>query len=104
MITTTLNEVPGRTIKDTLGLVQGVSVRSPSVSERMMGETATQLGGDNNPYYRVCVAARENALRDMLSQANCMNADAVVGIRYEISQFSPGIAEVVAYGTAVKLV
>ena len=54
-------------------------------------------------YARVCETAREEALERMIKHAEDMNADAVIAVRYDAAEFTPGVTEVLAYGTAVRM-
>jgi uncharacterized protein YbjQ (UPF0145 family) len=102
-IVTTSNSIEGYRILNYMGLVRGIVVRSPNLEQQIFGGLKTIVGGDIESYARVCEAARDTALRRMLKHAHKVNADAVIGFRYDATEFGPGITEVLAYGTAVKL-
>jgi uncharacterized protein YbjQ (UPF0145 family) len=104
MIVTTGNDVAGRTIATYLGIVRGIIVRSPTIGQGIMGGLKTIVGGNNKTYAGICETARQEAYELMLEQAKLLGATAVVGMRYDATEFAPGITEVLAYGTAVKLV
>ena len=103
IITTTGNEVSGQTIEKYLGIARGVVVRSPSGSESLFGGLKQIVGGNIESYAKLCDQARQDAFSRMIEQANKMNADAIIAFRYDATEFSPGVTEVLAYGTAVKL-
>ncbi len=103
MIVTTGNDVVGYVISEYLGIVRGIVVRSPSISQGLLGGLKQLVGGNIESYAKVCEAAREEAYQRMLEHAKERRADALIGVRYDATEFAPGVTEVLAYGTAVKL-
>lgn len=103
MIATTGNDISGRTITAYLGIVRGIVVRSPSISQGFMGGLQRIVGGNIEPYAAVCEKARQEAFERMIQHAEEMDADALIAVRYDATEFAPGVTEVLAYGTAVKL-
>ena len=103
MIVTTGNEVQSRVIKQYLGVVRGVVVRSPSIGQGFMGGLKQIVGGNIEEFAQVCERARQDAYDRMVSHANESGADAIIAMRYDATEFSEGATEVLAYGTAVKL-
>ena len=103
MIVTTGNDVVGSVIAEYLGIVRGIVVRSPSISQGLLGGLKQLVGGNIESYAKVCEAAREEAYQRMLEHAKERRADALIGVRYDATEFAPGVTEVLAYGTAVKL-
>jgi uncharacterized protein YbjQ (UPF0145 family) len=103
MIVTTGNEVEMGRIVQYLGVVRGIVVRSPSIGQGIMGGLKSIVGGNIEAYSQVCEAARLEAFNRMLKQAHEIGADAVIGMRYDATEFSQSATEVLAYGTAVKL-
>ena len=103
MIITTGNDVAGRTIKSYLGIVRGIVVRSPSIAQGIMGGLKQIVGGNIEAYARVCEKARQEAFDRMIQHAKELDADALIAIRYDATEFAQGVTEVLAYGTAVKL-
>jgi len=103
MITTTGNEVAGRTITGYIGVVRGIVVRSPSIGQGILGGLKQIVGGNIEAYARVCEAAREEAFQRMVRHAEERGAEAIIGMRYDATEFADGVTEVLAYGTAVKL-
>jgi uncharacterized protein YbjQ (UPF0145 family) len=103
MITTTGNDVNGHVIADYLGIVRGIVVRSPTIAQGMLGGFKQMIGGNIESYATVCETAREEAYERMVQHAAERDADAVIGMRYDATEFAPGVTEVLAYGTAVKL-
>lgn len=106
MIVTTSSEVAGRAIAGYLGVVRGLVVRVPTRRQRIRGRTEALMEGGNNRYFlEVVEAAREDATSEMSKHAESMGADAVIATRYQTTRFAPdGVSEVLAYGTAVRLV
>lgn len=103
MIVTTGNDVTGRSIAQYLGIVRGIVVRSPTISQGIMGGLKSIVGGNIESYAAVCERARHEAFDRMVRHAAEMGAEAVIGMRYDATEFAPGVTEVLAYGTAVKL-
>ena len=103
MIVTSSNDIAGRSIGEYIGIVRGIVVRSPSIAQGVMGGLKSIVGGNIESYAKVCETAREEAYARMLQQAQLKGADAIIAMRYDATEFAPGITEVLAYGTAVKL-
>lgn len=103
IIVTTGNDVAGFRIHGYLGIVRGVIVRSLSIGAGFVG-AFKQLGGGNiQEYVDVCEAARHDAYLQMLAHAEQLGAHAIIGMRYDATEFGQGTTEVLAYGTAVQL-
>jgi uncharacterized protein YbjQ (UPF0145 family) len=103
MIVTTGNEIEGHAIAGYVGVVRGIVVRSPSIAQGFLGGLKQIVGGNIESYAQVCETAREDAFRRMVEHARDRGADGVIGMRYDATEFSQGVTEVLAYGTAVKL-
>ena len=103
MILTTSNNVAGRQIKETLGLVRGNTIRAKNIGKDIIAGFRNIVGGEIKEYTEALNEAREEALRRMVKQAKEMGADAIIGIRFTTSQIMSGAAELLVYGTAVKL-
>ncbi len=103
MIVTTGNEVNGYFISGYLGVIRGIVVRSPSITQGLMGGLKQMIGGNIESYANVCETARQEAYQRMVIHAEECGADAVIGMRYDATEFAQGVTEVLAYGTAVKL-
>jgi uncharacterized protein YbjQ (UPF0145 family) len=104
IIVTTANDVAGQRIARYLGVVRGIVVRSPSFSQGFRGAFRQIVGGNIEVYTQVCEAARHEAYQRMLVHARELGAHAVVGMRYDATEFSSSVTEVLAYGTAVTTV
>jgi len=103
MIVTTGNEITGYEIVEYLGVIRGVVVRSPSITQGIMGGLKQIVGGNIESYAEICEAGRQEAYVRMEEHAASVGADAVIGMRYDASGFAEGVTEVLAYGTAVKI-
>lgn len=103
MIVTTGNEVSDRSIAKYLGVVRGIVVRSPTIGQGLMGGLKQIIGGNIEAYAEVCEAARSEAYERMVAHAAELGADAILGMRYDATEFTQGSTEVLAYGTAVRL-
>ncbi len=99
-ITTTF-ELPGYRIVYNLGVVLGITVRSRSLIGSMGAGLQTLVGGNISLWTEMCNQAREEAFELMVQHAAALGANAVVGMRYDANEISSGVAEVLAYGTAV---
>lgn len=103
MIVTTGNEVEMGKIVQYLGVVRGIVVRSPSIGQGFIGGLKSIVGGNIEEFAEVCEAARMEAFNRMVQHAIEIGADAIIGMRYDATEFSETTTEVLAYGTAVKL-
>lgn len=103
MIVTTGNEVEMGKIVQYLGVVRGIVVRSPSIGQGIMGGLKSIVGGNIEEFAQVCESARMDAFNRMVAHAQAIGADAIIGMRYDATEFSETTTEVLAYGTAVKL-
>ncbi|MEM6672559.1 MAG: YbjQ family protein [Planctomycetota bacterium] len=104
MLVLTMTEVPGSTITEALGLVRGTTVRSRHIGDSVMGLLKGAVGGEVHEFTKLVAEAREEAIDRMKAEAFALGADAVVGFRFATSEVASSAAEVVAYGTAVRLV
>ena len=88
---------------EVLGLVKGTVVQSKNLGRDFMAGMKTLVGGEIVGYTEMLVEARQIATKRMVDEAEALGADAIVGVRFGSSQVMQGAAEVVAYGTAVKI-
>ena len=100
---TTAFTIDGYRIKQNLGVVRGIVVRSPSIGQGIVGGLKQIVGGNIREYAEVCESARSDAYRLLVQHAAEVGADAIIGMRYDATEFSQGATEVLAYGTAVKI-
>ena len=103
MILTTTNDVPGRPATEILGLARGTSIRARHVGRNLLAWLRSLVGGEIAEMTKVIAEAREQALDRMVEDAKHMNADAIVAIRFTSTEVMSNAAEIVVYGTAVKL-
>jgi uncharacterized protein YbjQ (UPF0145 family) len=104
VIVTGGNDVSGYRIAEYLGVVRGIVVRSPSFGKSFVGAFKTLAGGNIREFTDVCEAARHEAYVMMVKHAEELGADAVIAMRYDATEFMSSTTEVLAYGTAVRLV
>ena len=103
MILVSTEEIKGKEIKESLGIVKGEIVQSKNFGRDFMAGMKTLLGGEIKGYTEMIREARQIATKRMVDEATSLGADAVVGIRYGSSAVMQGAAEIIVYGTAVKL-
>ena len=103
MILTTTDDIPGRTIAETIGLVRGSSVRTAPIGRDVMAKLKNLVGGEVTEYTKLLAESREQALDRMVEEARARGADAIVGVRFMSSDIGDDDAEMLAYGTAVRL-
>ena len=98
-----IDHVPGQQI-EALGMVKGAVVQTKHFGKDFMAALKTLVGGEIVSYTEMLNEARQIAVKRMVDEAKALDADAVIGIRYGSAQVMQGAAEVLAYGTAVKIV
>ncbi len=103
MIIATTNEVPGYKVKETLGIVKGNTVRARHMGRDILAGLRNIVGGEITDYTKLLAESREQSLDRMIERASELGADAIIGIRFMTSSVMQGAAELLAYGTAVKL-
>ncbi len=103
MLIVTTDYVAGRKITATLGVARGSTIRAKHVGKDILAGLRTLVGGELKEYSEMLVESRAQALSRMEEQAIKLGADAIVGVRFVTSQVMAGAAELLAYGTAVKL-
>lgn len=104
MIVVTTEGIEGKRIIETLGLVKGSTIRARHVGRDIMAGLRSIVGGEIKDYTVMLAQAREEALQRMIEQAEKMGANAIISTRFVTSMVMSGAAEMVAYGTAVKMV
>ncbi len=102
MIVTTSNQIDGSTVSGQLGVVRGIVVRSNNTVGSFIGFRAL-FGRNIVQFEPTCDAARQTAYDRMVEHAQQMGAEAIIAMRFDATEFSPGVTEVLAYGTAVRL-
>jgi uncharacterized protein YbjQ (UPF0145 family) len=103
LIVTTGNEIAGHDIVKYLAIVRGIVVRATGIGQGLLGSLRALGGGNIIEFTEVCEAARHDAYQQMIQHAQEVGADAVIGMRYDATEFMQGSTEVLAYGTAVRI-
>ena len=103
MIITSTDFIPGREIKEILGLVRGNTIQAKHIGKDIMAGFRQVVGGEIKEYTEMLAEAREIALKRMEEKAEKLGADAVINVRFMTSAVMASAAEILAYGTAVKL-
>lgn len=103
MIVVNTDFVPGKEIQETLGIVRGNTIRAKHVGKDIMSGFRHVAGGELKEYTEMLSEAREIALNRMTQKAEEQEADAVINVRFMTAGVIRGAAEILAYGTAVKL-
>ena len=103
MIITTTETIEGSKIAKTLGLVKGNTIRAKWFGKDIIAGLRNIVGGELKEYTEMMSEAREQALKRMTEEAKKLGADAVISVRFTTSTVTGGAAELLAYGTAVKL-
>lgn len=103
MIITTLESFPGKRILEVLGVVSGSTIRARWLGKDIVAALRTMVGGEIKEYTEMMEKARAIALQKMEEEARKIGANAVLGVRISTSMVMSGAAEIIAYGTAVKL-
>ncbi|PIN94837.1 hypothetical protein COU61_00025 [Candidatus Pacearchaeota archaeon CG10_big_fil_rev_8_21_14_0_10_35_13] len=103
MITSTTESIPGMKVSKILGIVRGNTVRSRNIGRDIGAAFKNLVGGEIRSYTEMLTQAREEAFNRMINDAISLKADAVINVRFMTSNVMNGAAEMLAYGTAVKL-
>ncbi len=103
MILTNVEVVPGRNIVEHYGLVQGSTIRAKHIGRDLMASLKNIIGGELRGYTELLMEARSEATSRMVAQAEELGANAIVNVRFATSSVAQGAAELLAYGTAVKV-
>lgn len=104
---TTTFDIEGYRIRQYLGVVRGLIVRAPTISQGILGGLKSIIGGNIGAYSEMCEQARQHAFELLIEHARMLGANAVVGFRYDASEIGGGrgtsATEVLCYGTAVVI-
>jgi uncharacterized protein YbjQ (UPF0145 family) len=103
-LVTSAFELPGHTIVRNYGLVRGIIVRSRSVLGNIAAGFQQMIGGNISIYTELCEQARSDAYEIMIQHAAQVGANAIIGARYDATEITQGVTEVLCYGTAVTVV
>ena len=102
MIVATTDILPGREIKEVLGVVFGSCVQTKHLGKDLRAAGRTLIGGESKAYTELMEESRRTAMQRMIEDAEKLEANAIVGMRYATAQTMHGAAEIIAFGTAVK--
>jgi len=103
MIITTTETIPEKEIIEILGIARGSTVRAKNIGKDIFAGFKNIVGGEIHEYTKLQADSREEAMKRMTDDAERLEADAVIGVRLTTSMVTQGAAEILAYGTAVKL-
>ena len=103
MILTTTETIEGKKIVRTLGLARGNTIRARHLGHDIMAQLRNMVGGEITNYTKLLAESREQSLDRMVTDAQRLGANAVVGVRFATSVLMGGAAELLAYGTAVVI-
>jgi uncharacterized protein YbjQ (UPF0145 family) len=103
MILSTTHSVPNKEITAILGIARGSTVRTRNIGRDIVASLKNIVGGEIEEYTQLQAQAREQAMQRMVDDAKRLGADAIVGIQITTAMVTNGAAEILAFGTAVKL-
>ena len=103
MLLSNLEIVPGKRVVKHLGLVQGSTVRAKHVGKDLFASLKNIVGGELKGYTELMQEAREESIERMLQEARSVGANAVLNVRFATTSITMGAAEILAYGSAVRL-
>ena len=102
MLLLNIDHIPGKNV-EALGIVKGTVVQSKNIGNDFMAGMKTLVGGELVGYTEMLTEARQIATKRMVDEAEALGADAIINIRFGSSSVMQGAAEVIAYGTAVRV-
>ena len=103
MIVVNTPEVAGYRVVQSLGLVRGSTIRAKHLGKDILAGLRSIVGGEVKEYTEMLIESRGESMRRMVAQGEKLGADAIINVRFVTSQVMAGAAELLAYGTAVKL-
>jgi|TARA_B100000965_G_scaffold331140_1_gene295174 uncharacterized protein YbjQ (UPF0145 family) len=103
MIISTTENIPNKEVAEILGIARGSTVRARNVGRDIFAAVKNLVGGEISEYTKLQADSREQAIQRMKNDASNLNADAIINVRITTSMIMQGVAEILAYGTAVKL-
>jgi uncharacterized protein YbjQ (UPF0145 family) len=103
MIVATVHTIQGKKIVKTLGMVRGNTIRVRHIGKDIMAGLRNLVGGEVKEYTKLMAESREQAIDRMVAEAERIGGNAIVGVRFTTSMLMGGAAELLAYGTAVKV-
>lgn len=103
MIVVTTGDIPGKTIKRTLSLVRGNTIRARHIGRDISAALKNLVGGEIRDYTKMMAEAREQAIDRMIEEAENQGANAVINVRFTTSMIMQNASEILVYGTAVVI-
>ena len=103
MILTTTEYIPKKEIVEILGVSRGSTVRARNIGRDLFAGIKNIIGGELSEYTKLQAESREQAIQRMVADGERLGADAIINIRISTSVITQGAAEILAYGTAVKI-
>ena len=103
IILSTTDFIPGKEIIEILGIARGSTVRARNIDRDIFAGLKNIVGGEIEEYTKLQAESREQAIQRMNEDAELLNTDAIINVRFTTSVIMQGAAELLAYGTAVKL-
>ncbi len=103
MILTTADSIPGNKIEKSLGIVRGSIVQTKNIGRDILAGLKTIIGGEISDYTKLMEEARAIAVERMVEDAENLGANAIINVRFATSNVMNSAAEILVYGTAVRL-
>lgn len=103
MLITTTERIPNKEIAEILGIARGSTVRARNIGKDIFAAFKNVVGGEIEEYTKLQAESREQAMQRMIQDAESLGADAIINVRITTSMVMQGAAEILAYGTAVKI-
>ena len=103
MLISTTDIVPGKEIVEVIDIARGSTVRARNIGRDIFAGLKNLIGGEISEYTKLMADAREEAIDRMIADAESLNADAIINVRFMTAMVMQGASEILAYGTAVKL-
>ena len=103
MLMTTTGQVDGKRVVETYGMVRGSAIRARNVGRDIMASLRSLVGGEITEYSKLLGQSREQAIQRMVEEAEQKGANAITAVRFSTSMVMSGAAEILVYGTAVKV-
>jgi uncharacterized protein YbjQ (UPF0145 family) len=103
MLYVTTEHIPGRKITEIIGVVRGNTIRARHVGSDIIALMKNLVGGEIHEYTKLLAESREQAIDRMVEEADALGADAIVAVRFSTSAIMGAAAELMVYGTAVRL-
>jgi len=103
IITSTTAEIPDKKVVEIISIVKGSTIRARHIGRDIAASLKNLVGGEIKSYTEMISQSREEAFNRMVNEAVDLKADAIINVRFVTSMVMQGAAEILAYGTAVKL-